>query len=295
MSSRKKSKGSRHDFFAALVALLVFQFHLHGQVNDLSFDPPFRMKDLHWFKTSDGWGESWSVGGNGNLVIKTLHERKSYTISTSGSDLNSLFFIDYHTAFAVGNSGEILLTQDRGKSWKKQESGTKVNLQSIYCVDKDSCWVVGNKGGLLLKGGINKKWKEEKIVAHGEFEDIYFVNKETGYATGRDGLFIKTEDGGETWIRINIPFKLEVSEFIDGIPNFASVVFKNAKIGCVAGWDVVTGIVACTQDGGGQWIVNKVKSTPIGIIWTKADEIYLVDEYGKNLKSTDLGNTWARF
>jgi len=257
----------------------------------LNFPTPFRLKNTHWFDSKDGFAESFRVGGEGSLYIRTINGGEVRKISDS--DLSSLFLIDDRTGFVVGTGGEILLTEDRGKTWIRQESGTKIDLEKVFCVDRDKCWIVGYDDGLLLRGGANGKWKQSNIVSGGSFHDIWFANSKVGYAVGRDGLFLKTQDGGETWVRINIPTRMEVSTFIDGVAIFEAVVFDTTERGCAAGWDIGTGIVACTQDGGHTWNINYLKAHPIGLIWGKKNQIFLVDEYGENLTSRDLGKTWT--
>ena len=271
----------------AIFLILLTVNCVQGQVQILDFDPPYRIKNLQRFEN-----EQWSVGGFGSLSVRTsLTDQKLSTISKV--DLNALFFVNSQTAFVVGNLGEILLTQDRGKSWKKQQSSTKTNLEGVYCTDENNCWAVGDRDGLILHGGVNTEWKEERIVADGEFRDVYFVNKTVGFAVGRNGLVLKTENAGKRWLRITIPVKLEVSQFIDGVPNYEAVIFKNINQGCVAGWDVGQDVVACTLDGGDSWNINYIDAEPVGLIWGKADNIiYIVDRYGKNLQSNDFGKTW---
>ena len=86
---------------------------------------------------------------------------------------------------------------------------------------------------------------------------------------------------------------LKVSQFIEGIPNFESVSFLDERVGCVAGWEIGTGIVACSSDGGATWKVSYLSARPLGIIWNRRDRVFLVDRYGKNLESSDLGKTWS--
>jgi len=292
-------------FFIAFLSLTA---KCPGQIKNLPVGKPFRLKNISALSN----GEMWSVGGAGSLVVYSRGQPKTFTISSE--DLNALFFVDEETAIVVGDHGEIIVTTDRGATWNKQSSGTTTDLQSIYCVDIDNCWIVGKDKGIVLFGGPHKtwtdrvstsvdtnllydasdqKWRGKRVVGNGSFQDVYFVNKAIGYAVGRNGLVLKTKDGGKVWVKINVPVKLRVNEFIDGIPDFESVVFKNTQTGCIAGWDVGTGIVACTKDGGDSWTVSlKDELLPYGIIWSKNDEILIIDSNGANIRSSDLGKTW---
>lgn len=244
-----------------LTMMLVLSIQIQGQIRILDFDPPFRLKNLQWFNASDDWGEVWSVGGQGNLVIKTKNERKSCSISKV--DLNSLFFVDYQTALVVGNLGEILTTENRGRSWNKKNSLTSKNLFSAFCVDEYNCWIVG-QSGLILKGGIKTKWQEQ-IVGNNDFVDVYFSDTKTGYILAKDGLLLKTIDGGKTWKEIVIPYNKSVKSEFDNNLMLETVVFKDKERGCVAGSE----IVACTTNGGETWKVQEIEYKHfIGIIFS---------------------------
>ena len=261
-----------------------------AQVIDPGLLSPFRIKNSQSFGTAEPFGERWSVGGQGNLFIKTRNGQRSTTISKV--DLNSLFFIDRQTGFVVGNSGEILLTRDRGATWQRQDSPMKVNLQSVYCLNAKTCWIVGWEKGTLLIGGVDGNWKQSNIVPNGRLTDTFIVDNTVGYVVGWDGLILKTTDGGRTWSQIGIPYKMGVSEFMDGTPNYEAVVFKDSSRGCVAGWGMESGIAACTLDGGRSWRVNYPDTTPQGIVWDKNDKITVVGENGKNFVSRNFGRTW---
>ena len=274
----------------AKVFLSICFLTINAQIRVINFKEPYRFKDTQAFQTSDGQGEVWYVGGSGHLLVITRGNRIEKRISEV--DLNSLFFADNQTAFVVGNSGELLVTKNRGEDWNKIELNTKVNLESIFCLNKNKCWIVGNKDGLLISGGIDGNWKTESIVNNGKLTDVYFINENTGFVVGRDSLVLKTDDGGKNWWRIGLSYKTRVTEFIGGDFWFESVSFLDDRIGCVTGWDVGTGIVACTYDQGKNWKVNLINETFEGIIWKSKTEVYLVGKYGKNYISKDAGRTW---
>jgi photosystem II stability/assembly factor-like uncharacterized protein len=280
---------------AALCLALLMALSGHAEYTSLDVEPPFRLKDIQVFGSGDPFGERWSVGGSGGLVITTWNGQIAQTRSNiTKADLNALFFVDHRTAFVVGSLGEILLTRDRGKTWQKQQSGTDMDLESVFCLDEDTCWIVGSKKGTLLTGGVDGKWKLKSIVSDGEFTDIFFADKQTGYAVGWDGLVLKTGDGGESWTRINIGYKARVSPLMDGVVNFESVVFKDANTGCLAGWKVGGSIIACTEDAGENWNTSYVEPRPIGLIWKGEGNVLLIGGSGKNIVSTDKGRTWNR-
>ena len=270
-------------FFSCLTAV-------DAQIRELNFNSPYRLKHMLALRTGERTEEFWFVGGQGNLVIIKGDERTERYISDA--DLNAIFMANEQTFFVVGTNGTLLVSKNRGVDWKKIELSTKVDLASVFCLNENKCWAVGKKDGILLSGGIDGKWKVERIVSDGELEDVYFVNEKVGFAVGDDNLLLKTDDGGENWWRINLNYKTRVWQFKDGKFWLEAVSFLNEQVGCVAGWDLGVGIVACTSDQGENWKVQLLEGQFDAIVWKSKTEVYLIDRYGKNQISKDAGQSW---
>ena len=83
-----------------------------------------------------------------------------------GNTLNSIFFINAYTGYAVGQEGTIIKTTDQGNSWKILKSGTTNYLYSVYFLNPDTGYAVGY-GGTILKttdGGNN--WISQSGASH---------------------------------------------------------------------------------------------------------------------------------
>ena len=81
---------------------------------------------------------------------------------TSGTihNLNSVYFVDINTGWAVGDSGTILNTTNGGTNWNVQTIDTMFSLYSVHFEDNNTGWAVGNylNVAVILKttdGGIN--------------------------------------------------------------------------------------------------------------------------------------------
>ena len=266
---------------------------IDAQIRVLNFDSPYRMKDMLALRTTDGSEEFWHVGGQGNLVINTGKNRIDKTIADA--DLNSIFLANERTFFVVGNRGTLLVSKNRGEDWEKIKLDTAADLESIFCLNENKCWIVGAKDGLLISGGITDGWTSEKIMADGEFKDVCFVNERTGFIVGDDNLLLQTDDGGDSWWRVNPVYKTRVSQLTDGEYRFEAVGFLNQRTGCAVGWDIRKGIVVCTHDGGKTWSSTLLEETFFAIVWKSEKEAYLLNEYGDNFISKDGGRSWAKF
>jgi hypothetical protein len=60
-----------------------------------------------------------------------------------GNNLDGVQFVDSNTAFAVGNSGTIIKTTDKGVTWTQLNSGAYQDLSGVYFVNPQVGYVVG--------------------------------------------------------------------------------------------------------------------------------------------------------
>ena len=123
-------------------------------------------------------------------------------------------------------------------------------------------------------------WKKDASIT-----DVFFIDQKTGWAVGSQGLLLRTEDGGQTWLEGNLTARsrksdreYSLTEKIQGIRakqqigaastgesnspfscRFESVCFKDAKNGWAAGgYDLPSmnysrAVIARTNDGGKSW------------------------------------------
>ena len=61
------------------------------------------------------------------------------------ANLNKIFFASSTVGIAVGDEGTLLLTQDGGQTWTREDSGTDKNLKDIS-VTEDKIFAVGEDG-----------------------------------------------------------------------------------------------------------------------------------------------------
>jgi hypothetical protein len=92
------------------------------------------------------------------LVQLTTFAQVGWFEQTSGTSnyLNSVYFTDNNTGWAVGFEGTILNTTDGGLNWNSQSSGTSNYLNSVYFTDNNTGWAVGGDETILktTTGGV---------------------------------------------------------------------------------------------------------------------------------------------
>ena len=212
----------------------------------------------------------WAVGHGllwGGSILSSNNAGNTWTRQVS-KGLCGVHFIDPLTGWAAGNKGLILYTEDGGKSWTEQKTGTKGDLYKIYFIDSLRGWAVGGgilMGGIILhteNGGAN--WKiQRKTDFAVSVNSIFFLDDSHGWAVTSDGCILQTKDRGHKWRAQNNASKATLYDvqFVD----------------LYNGWAVgEKGTILYTRDG--------------GTTWSKED--CLVDATLSALSFPDLYNGW---
>ncbi len=116
------------------------------------------------------------VAGDGGELYRTTNGGSTWlpcAAPVGNIALRELKLIDAQHCYAVGDSGVILMSQDAGLTWIRQNSPVKDPLYGIDFVDGLHGWAVGGTG----------YWAVE----------------------GATGSLLKTTDGGQTWTQIPTP------------------------------------------------------------------------------------------
>jgi photosystem II stability/assembly factor-like uncharacterized protein len=138
---------------------------------------------------------------------------------------------------AVGQRGHILVSTDRGASWKQSPVPVSSDLTSVYFVDDREGWAVGHDGVILHSRDGGDTWETQltgrsanellvwamkrkvaaepasdeakKLLAEAmryqeqgadkPFLDVWFADAKIGYAVGAYNLIFRTNDGGKHW------------------------------------------------------------------------------------------------
>jgi photosystem II stability/assembly factor-like uncharacterized protein len=134
---------------------------------------------------------------------------------------------------AAGERGIVLLSDDSGASWRQATVPVSVTLTSAHFVTEQDGWITGHGGVLLHTTDGGETWSKRfdgaevakiildaelakgpaaepsqladarRLVAEGRDKpllDVWFVSTQRGFVVGAYGLFLRTEDGGKTWL-----------------------------------------------------------------------------------------------
>ncbi len=233
---------------------------------------------------SDDNGESWQQS---EVPISTL--------------LTSVHFPIKDKGWAVGHGGSVLHSNDRGHSWTLQLDGRQVNelqlqnaknsvqkLKEEYAqaaeYEKEDIRFAIEDAEFVLS---NAKFDAELGPAN-PFLDVLFLDDQKGFAIGAYGLFVETEDGGQTW--------KSAAKRLENFDRYHLNTFAQLKGGAIiiAG---EAGTLFVSYDEGRQWetLYGPYQGSFFGIQPTHNDgEALLYGLKGHVFKTQDAGQSWKR-
>ncbi len=109
---------------------------------------------------------------------------------------------------AVGDHGIVLLSDDRGRSFRQAPSVPLSSpLTGVSFVDAKHGWAVGHWGAILVSSDGGESWQVQRLSSE---EDrplfaVHFFNPRQGVAVGLWSLVLTTDDGGATWTEQTLP------------------------------------------------------------------------------------------
>lgn len=102
---------------------------------------------------------------------------------------------------AVGERGHILVSTDRGDSWRQVPVPTQALLTAVALGDGGRAWAVGHDSVILRSEDGGESWElvYSDPDANEPLFDVFFLDGDRGFAVGAYGVFMETHDGGRSW------------------------------------------------------------------------------------------------
>jgi len=185
-------------------------------------------------------------------------------------NLNSVYFVNALTGYAVGDSGIIIKTTNGGINWIQQSSPYNISLLKVHFIDANTGWAVGGQGyynpwcfdyEYVIKtsnGGIN--WITSKYSTMGNIHyDVNAIDANSAFISysGTDmfcmastGALSKTLNGGANW-QIYLGGACRTFHFLNANTGWAV---------CIRATDVVNTNARkfyMTTNAGANWIMIK--------------------------------------
>ncbi len=255
------------------------------------------LQDVIFIDSKDGW----AVAADGT-VLATVDGGDTWETQDSGVDtkLTSVTFANARLGWAVGILGVIIHTSDGGITWQRQGAVDTLghNLTAVSFADERTGWVVTERGSRLLRtDDAGETWRRQFLSNTGNRSDAVFLDHQRGWIVFRQGGFLYTSDGGETW---------QFQSGINGVSIGAiGAFFLDENNGWVAGWRgkgtgvefarfLSDGMVARTTDGGKTWERHDAGTGRFlhDVAFVSPLEGWAVGSLGTTLYSNDGGVTW---
>ncbi|MDI1243656.1 MAG: YCF48-related protein [bacterium] len=216
-------------------------------------------------------------------------------------DLVAVYFTSDRNGWVAGDAGYLAVTNDGGRNWSKVPLNLTEDINEIYFRNESDGYLVAGRKVFITRDG-GRSWNETRIYGANEFRgmtpeflSIRFADKKRGIAVGSllrkvknedvvvDSLVMRTDDGGETWQRIQMPTKTELFHLDYNGSSHAWIVGDN-------------GVVLASTDSGKTWVKQGSGTTNalFNVDFRDDDEGYAVGEGGTILRTENGGRSWTR-
>ncbi|MGH8333723.1 MAG: WD40/YVTN/BNR-like repeat-containing protein [Pseudomonas fluorescens] len=160
--------------------------------------------------------------------------------------------------------------------------------------------VAGVRGHILYSDDLGQRWKQASVPVSVSLTGLCFADANTGWAVGHRGVILKTEDGGQNWVRqldgfqaaqaivqLNRNDPERVDEARQLVEDGADKPFLAVQ--CLSAQRVVVvgayGLAFSTVDGGKHWLpvaalLEGSQSHHLNAVQLLAGQLYLAGELG---------------
>jgi photosystem II stability/assembly factor-like uncharacterized protein len=256
----------------------------HSSFNDISFSV----------------ADSGIAVGQGGLILKLRKSGQSFTFDntpvknpdTTNKSLNDVIMLPFpgKAGFAVGDSGVIIRTTNRGATWLSYtNSRVSTSLRSFSYVDLSRLYIVGDAGVILKKAsGLvwNKKNPPGEFLTT-NFKAVYFLN-DTGIVIGENGAIGISKNAGEIW---NSRESHTTSTLRGIFFGPQGSVYFNPSMGWIVGDN---GTVLKSTDMGETWAKKETPSSAnfYKVTFVDSNRGSAIGDNGAVMNSSDGGESW---
>jgi len=214
----------------------------------------------------------------GSTVIPTAIEARDrfYGLATPESNI----------LWAVAADGKIVRSDDAGKSWQVQDSGTNVHLQDIAAWDSNKAVIVGNSGVAMYTENGGQSWWQADAPRNdvvNKLLDVKTYANGEAWAVGSFGTILVSRDYGKTW-----QYALEPDDYI------LNEITKRADGSLLTVGEF--GTILLSTDGGQNWqnIRSGIESSLMTVDFADNQNGIAAGLDGVLLQTRDGGQTWQR-
>ena len=206
---------------------------------------------------------------------------------------------------AVGERGQVLLSDDQGASWRQAQSvPTRVMLTAVFFTDAQYGWAVGHDETVLNTVDGGETWTRSHFAPEAQqpLLDLWFANRVSGIAVGAYGAYFTTNDGGRHWAsakfappRAPATHDGEAAPAEDDIPpdyHLNRIVGVGNRLYVAA----EGGQLYRSDDRGASWRVlpSPYEGSFFGLVPIRGQGLLAFGLRGHLYRSADAGETWTQ-
>lgn len=141
------------------------------------------------------------IGCNKDPLSNNLQNGSWNIISDISDGMNTIFFIDSKSGWAVGDSGKIKVTGDGGFSWSNQNSVTDNRLVSVYFVDNQTGFSSGVNNTLIYTKNKGDTWESITVASDSTsiYSSLHSDNDNNLYFISNYGEIFYSTNLGQDW------------------------------------------------------------------------------------------------
>jgi hypothetical protein len=162
------------------------------------------------------------------------------TVHLDIAEFSSVAYLTPQKIIGVASAGRIYASNDAGKSWILQKSGTTSDLFGVSFLDTADGIAVGSNGLILTTNSGGASWNRVKSNTTANLNTVRFATTDTVYVCGDNGVIMRSVNGGSLWAIQSSPTSA----------NLFRILFQNGSNGEVRGEH---GIRFITHNGGEIW------------------------------------------
>src|SRR5579862_1442540 len=187
---------------------------------------------------------------------------------------------------AVGDRGYIVISDDRGTTWRRAKAPAEPMLTAIDFLDAQLGVAVGHDSAILLTRDGGETWTQQ-FSAPAEQRpllDVIFVKKDLAIAVGAYGAYYESADSGKTWTARKVIADDKHLNSIVELGEGRMMIFGEA------------GTILSSPDWGKTWTPqpSPYKGSLFGSLVAADGAVIAFGMRGNIYRSADKGKTWQQ-
>jgi photosystem II stability/assembly factor-like uncharacterized protein len=202
---------------------------------------------------------------------------------------------------AVGERGQILLSDDQGSTWNQAPTPTQSLLTGVCFSDAQHGIAVGHDEIALLTSDAGASWKRTHYAPQAQqpLLDVWCGTGGRAIAVGAYGVYLVSSDGGLTWEERKMdaapaaaPAPKEADDAGGGFHLNAIAADSKSRL-YIAG---EAGHLYRSDDGGNKWVSlhSPYEGSLFGVLPLGGDTVLAFGLRGNLFRSENAGVTWER-